>query len=630
MTRERRLVTLDYETHGIEHRPVYPPEPVGVAICGDGVKTEYLAWGHPDKNNCDVKLALHKLRDLHRDPNVEIIYHNCAFDTDVSETHLQLPTLPWNRVHDTLFLAFLHDPRAEELSLKPLAAKLLGMPPAERDAVRDWVLENVPEATPKTWGAFISRAPGDLVGKYAVGDVVRTHKLYKLLVKELRARDRQYPSDNGQDSFSAYDRERKLMPILRRMEAVGIKINKKRLARELPTWQAQADQLERYIISKLGGVRAVRQFANDDEPFNVGSGKQLAAALEARGLVTEWLYTAKGNKSVAAKALSQGITDKKLVAALQKREILLKYISTYGQKWLDAPGERVYPRINQVRNRENDASGMKGARTGRLSYSDSWQAIPAPDRRPFDDLPNLRDYVIPDEPGHMFCVRDYSQQEFRILAHYENGPLLARYQADPKIDMHHAAREMINELTGIMFDRRPVKDTGFGLIYGMGLEKTAEKTRQDLKTAKLLRDSYLKAIPGLPALIRGIKQRCRRGEPIRTWGGRLYWVEEPKIIKGVMRSFDYKMINVLIQGSAGDCTKEGMINADEPVRAAGGRVITQVHDELGMSAPVTKHKRAMRELKNAMESVPFDVKMLTDGKISRTSWGSLKEYKDEK
>jgi len=201
--------------------------------------------------------------------------------------------------------------------------------------------------------------------------------------------------------------------------------------------------------------------------------------------------------------------------------------------------------------------------------------------------------------------------------------LLRAYQEDPALDMHEHAKDLIVAIIHKDIKRRPVKDTGFGLIYGMGLKKTAKKMEQPLEVAKEIRDAYMKAIPGLAKLKREIEDRCRRGEPIKTWGGREYYVEPPKMVDGDLRTFDYKMINVLIQGSAGDCTKEAMIRADQ----AGLKLTLQVHDELVIQSFSGRRVADMGLLREAMEGVPFDVKMLSDGKYGKR-WGTLKKVKE--
>jgi len=627
----RPICAADFETEKIGPRPKeYPPKPVGLALYGDGVPKVYLSWGHPSGNNASPAEAAGRLRKLYQ--THRLVFHNAPFDCEVAHEHLGLPFLP-EEYDDTLFLGFLIDPRSEELGLKPLAERYLGIRPRERDRLKEWILANVREAKEKTWGAYISRAPAGLVRPYAEGDVTRTYKLFKVLSKRLDEMDRRWPPGEGQQSMrQAYQREITLMPTIMRMERRGINLNIRRLEKDIPQWVSAQKELDRWIIKRLGGSRRVAQFAKEGDTFNIGSNAQLANALDAAGKVSHWIETEKGNRSTAKKALEQVITDKPLLEAIQKRNIYDTYLGTYGNKWIETNIRgRVFPKINQVRNYEREGNSAAGTRTGRLSYSDSWQAIPSPDRRPFEDLPNLRDYIVPTDKDRVIGVRDYSQQEFRILAHYEAGPLLARYQADPMIDMHEEARQMIYEMIGRLYDRRPVKDTGFGQIYGMGLNKLSIQMKLDMAATKELRTAYLQAIPGLKTLQAEIKRRCQRGEPIRTWGGRLYWVEPPSFSKkfNKVMSYEYKMLNILIQGSAADNTKEAMIRT-EPALPRGVELLLQVHDELSIDALREKLGLGMRRLREAMESVEFDVLMLTDGKWSPRSWGSVKTYNDQR
>lgn len=58
--------------------------------------------------------------------------------------------------------------------------------------------------------------------------------------------------------------------------------------------------------------------------------------------------------------------------------------------------------------------------------------------------------------------------------------------------------------------------------------------------------------------------------------------------------------------------------------------LLQVHDELSIESPREKLDKGMRLLRESMESVEFDVKMLTDGKWSPKSWGLVKKYNDKR
>ena len=172
------LIALDFESEAIDTRPKYPPKPVGLAVMPDGLPGFYLAWGHPIENNCTYDYAHRILVELLETKDNEFVFHNAPFDCSIIEEKMGL-TVPWERVHDTMLLAFLADPFGE-LSLKPLAEKLLGEPPTEQEAVRDWLVRHgVCRPNDKAWGAHIAKAPGDLVGTYAIGDVKRTLGLYK-------------------------------------------------------------------------------------------------------------------------------------------------------------------------------------------------------------------------------------------------------------------------------------------------------------------------------------------------------------------------------------------------------------------------------------------------------------------
>ncbi len=178
-----RTVVFDFESEEIEPMPKYPPKPVGLAIMVDDrplLEDYYNAWGHPTENNSYERNIKELVADLLRQEDTFWIAHNLAFDAAIIEVKWGL-TFPFaaDRCADTMLMAFMDDPYGQ-LSLKPLAEKHLGVPPTERDAVRDWlVAHGICRAGDKNWGAYISKAPGKLVGAYAHGDITRTKGLYE-------------------------------------------------------------------------------------------------------------------------------------------------------------------------------------------------------------------------------------------------------------------------------------------------------------------------------------------------------------------------------------------------------------------------------------------------------------------
>jgi hypothetical protein len=121
-----KIITIDYETTAIQNRPDYPPTPVGVAILKDG-EAKYWAWGHAEGNNCTFEEGKAALAEALASPGYEFLAHNLMFEAAITEEKMGL-TINWPKWHDSMVLAFLNNAHGE-LSLKPLAHKLLNLPP---------------------------------------------------------------------------------------------------------------------------------------------------------------------------------------------------------------------------------------------------------------------------------------------------------------------------------------------------------------------------------------------------------------------------------------------------------------------------------------------------------------------
>jgi len=179
---------------------------------------------------------------------------------------------------------------------------------------------------------------------------------------------------------------------------------------------------------------------------------------------------------------------------------------------------------------------------------------------------------------------------------------------------------------GLDLPRTPIKALNFGLLYGQGVGSMAEKLGKSVEEIRTLRNAQLSALPGLKVLDAAVKQRGRAGQCITTWGGRQYFAEEPRVIDGQLRTFEYKLLNYLIQGSAADCTKEALIRYHE-MGYGDARFVVTVHDEINISAPKGAFKKEMLRLREAMMSVEFDVPMFSDGEFG-ANWGAMQELKE--
>ena len=554
------LVAIDFESHGIEDRPKYPPVPVGVAIYREGGEPKYYAWGHPVQNNCTEATAIRVLTDVLSNPDDEFIFHNAPFDCAILDERLGI-TVPWDRVQDTMVLAFLQDPFGE-LSLKPLATQWLQMPPNERDAVKDWLIANGKCRDTKDWGAHICKAPGELVGTYAIGDVVRTLDLFRLL--------HEYVVDTGM--HEAYRREISLMPHILKMEQKGLNLDGKLLSADVDVYFGHLDDLDQSICEILG-----RQ-------VDVDSGAQLADAIEAAGMSKGFATTPTGLRSTAKESLINAINNPTLLGHLLVRGSVATCLRTFMTSWLEQYNKhgRLYVKWNLVRNYSDT-----GARTGRISSSPNlqnipveWEGLRAQLERigyvlPFP-LPQVRKYIVPDE-GHVFVDRDYSAQELRLLTHMAPGKLLAELEVDPEADIHQIAAK----IAGI--SRKEAKTLAFAVLYGAGVGKIAESLHMTVAEATRVKEQYLKALPEIKELTKRVQDAGKNRSFITTLGGRQYYAQKPAVVKGVWRSFEYKLTNYLIQGSAADATKQAMLTYCNA--AKHGTLMLSVHDELVIQVP---------------------------------------------
>ena len=213
-------------------------------------------------------------------------------------------------------------------------------------------------------------------------------------------------------------------------------------------------------------------------------------------------------------------------------------------------------------------------------------------------MPQVRKYIIP-EPGNILVSRDFSGQEMRLLAHFAGGNLLKTLQNKPDADVHMIAASIAN------ISRRVAKTLGFAVLYGAGVGRIAETLGISAAEASEIKANYLNALPEIATLQRDVQYRGRNGMAITTLGGRHYFVEEPKLVQGRVRTFEYKLINYLIQGSAADQTKAAMEYYCKNTKH--GKLLLSVHDELVIECPIEHQEEESQLLSIAMATAFSDI-----------------------
>jgi DNA polymerase I-like protein with 3'-5' exonuclease and polymerase domains len=634
MSKIPECVVADFETERIMPRPQYPPKPVSLALHWPGGGYELMAWGHPTGNNCTEKEARGRYKAA-RDSKYAMLFQNgVAFDQDVAETHWEIPLLPWERYHETMFLLFLWDPHAPSLGLKQSAERLLGIKPEEQDRMYEWLIANVPEAKqkPSEAGAYISRCPYQIVKPYHRGDVDRTLKLFQFL----------WPRVINAGMGEAYDRDRRLAPILLRNARRGMRVDVGALEHDTPRMRDGVERADAWLCKRLGNI-------------NLDSPVQLGQALLSKGIVVDFKTTAKGQLSTSKKHLTiDKFKDKKVYQVLTYRSQMETAVGTFMESWLKlvGTGDMIYPDWSQVKAQKGGGNDTKGARSGRiicskpnlLNLPKRWKkAVVAGYAHPsfikgLPELPFIRTYALPHK-GKRWGRRDFKMQELYLFAYYEEGDVMQGFLADPNYDIHELVRaeeERALIAAGLRdsIDRDTAKNTVFARLYGQGvtgLMETLKLPDSERAVAQIVQRAINTALPSIKALDTQLKDLVNGGDPIKTWGGRLYYKEPSKYVEKFGRDMDfaYKMLNYLVQGSGADVTKEALVRYDAHPKRTEDLIVT-VYDEIDIDLPMTDKgaHHEMAVIKECMSSV--DIKplvMQSDGEIG-SSWGALKAFND--
>jgi DNA polymerase-1 len=247
-------------------------------------------------------------------------------------------------------------------------------------------------------------------------------------------------------------------------------------------------------------------------------------------------------------------------------------------------------------------------------------------------------------PGHNIWDWDYSQIEYRLIAHYTNNKrAIKAYNDDPLMDFH----DWVAELAGI--PRKPAKTLNFRLAYGSGkpgavksliclLADEINKEVDDLIGGRLMHpddrvglfqsifqerggniyDKYHAFQPELKKTLDKAAEVAGCRGYIKTIGGRRSYIP-PKL--------SYKALNYVVQGSAADIMKNRMIAAspryNPVVRAFGVKPFAVVHDDTPQHAPQdVDEKDYMEYTKKILEDVPYEIKVpiLVSGEKHEKNW----------
>jgi|TARA_R110001599_G_scaffold79736_3_gene215898 DNA polymerase I-like protein with 3'-5' exonuclease and polymerase domains len=597
---ETETIAVDLETYDPHLMTCGPGWATGRGhVVGIGIATDnwhgYFPIRHEGGGNLDEALVLRWLKNTLSSEKREVIFHNSLYDVGWLRRE---GIIVKGKILDTIVAAPLVNENRYSYSLDNLGEFYCNEKKDES------LLQDAALAFGVNPKSEMYKLHAKYVGPYGEQDAVLTLRLWKKLKLEIAE----------QNLEKILDMECRLIPLLLEMRWRGVRVDE-----EKADSVSKALSLQEQKIM----VEIKRQYGDE---VNLWANASLQSIFEKNKI---WFpRTAKGMPSFQKDWLEGH--DHELPQLIVKARKLNKARTTFIDKMIKDHcfNGRIHAEAHAMRNDRG------GTVSGRFSYSNpNLQQVPARD----PEIGNLiRSLFIPEE-GCQWGVFDYSQQEPRLTVHYAdqmnlNGAenAVSQYR-DDNADFHQIVADMAK------IPRKQAKTINLGLSYGMGKEKLIKELGLDDTEAENLFQQYHANVP----FIRALQDQCARVAMdrgfIKTFAGRRcrfdLWesryertlplpLEEAKEKYGdnLKRSYTYKALNRLIQGSAADMTKLAMLGLWEE----GIVPHLQVHDEVDISIENTEQANTVARI---METcVELAVPLLVDMELG-TSWGETKDIK---
>jgi DNA polymerase I-like protein with 3'-5' exonuclease and polymerase domains len=548
-------------------------------------------------------------------------------------------------LHDIQFAEALIDNNAY------VGLDVLGWKYLQQGKTTNQLKEWVDAAYPRTgeWRSNMYRTPPNLAGPYAEDDALLPIHILK----------QQLPILEAEQLYYLYRLEMDMIPILHAMRRAGVYVD--------------VDAAERLKIELEGEIKATYEAIYRDYNFALEStdSRQIGKLLDHVGI--------QYPRNKPSKTVPEGTPkiEKEWLDALNHPigEVLHdlremeKMVGTFIGSYILNRNQNgyLYPQFHPLKGEEN------GTLVGRFASSDpNLQNIPARTKLG----KRVRQCFIPEPGTKLWRKHDYSQIHYRILAHYavDNGDgsaekLRQSYINDPNMDYHFNVYQNVAPLMGwdtnyvlgpdgtvapmdeqsedIQNNRRPIKNTNFGLLYGQQEKSLSYKLGMAPEKAKGFFTAYHQGAPYVDATMKAISAEAAQYGYVTTLLGRKirFHLWEPRGFnkerlpalpyKSALAAYGsfiqlaglYRAVNYKFQGSEPDIMKSGMRDLwNSGVFNYVGVPRLTVHDELDWNQidDSPEMEEAFRFVKHTMENA---VRLRVPVKVDATkgeNWGKAK------
>ena len=448
------MLALGVETDGVE---AVRAALVGFTLAVAPGRAAYVPLRHDllVGPQIDPEAAMDALAPVLADRSVLKVLHDAKFGLAVLErAGAPAGTGP---IDDTALISYAQDAGRNGHDLAELAGLHLGQTMMGLDAAT---------GTGRARVTFAG-VPLDRATAYAAEEADVTLRLWHKLRPNLRTTK----------SLSLYEQmERRLVPIILRMEQAGISVDANELRR------LSADFAERMAV----GETLIHKLAG--RSFNLGSPKQLGEVLFDEMSLPGGRRNKTGAWSTDA-AVLQDLAEQG--HELPERLLQWRQLSKLKSTYTDALVGEIDPDTKRV----HTTFAMAATTTGRLSSTDpNLQNIPI---RTEEGGRIRRAFVA--EPGHVLISADYSQIELRLLAHVADLPVLREsFRNGEDIHARTASEVFGVPMAGMdPLTRRRAKAINFGIIYGISAFGLARQLQIEAGQARRYIEAYFERYPGI-------------------------------------------------------------------------------------------------------------------------------------
>ena len=555
---------------------------LGVGICAPFLKLrKYYNLGHPDCSDGERQHNVDILRKLF-EMNCTKVFTNALYDLAwlINGKYAFKINGKWE---DIITREALLNAYEISYSLDSLSKKY-GREGKREDKIQQICYEHNWKGAPQT---HLWKMNACDIDEYMAGDTEEPAYIFMLQQGALEA----------ENLIQVNDVECGLLPCLIQMQKVGFRVDEKRRLEV-------KDMLEKEYKTKLF------EFSEKYNCLpNFNSSQQVAKLFERLGIPVA--QTEKGNPKVGYEELLACPNE------IGKEIIDIKGYKTVINNFIDGSLKnfQVDGRIHCVFYPSKKDDG--GTVTGRFSCNHpNLQQIPAKKEKHGDEI---RSILIPEDDC-WYGAPDFKQIEYRVLAHFAMGPgseeIRAKYRSNPKTDYH----QYVVDLTGL--DRKHAKNFNFGCVYCMGIPTMSRKFAIPIDRCRELSEQYFAKMPFIKPTRDNIMRVAKMRGYVKTILGRRARVSEDMKAAGRI----YPIVNYLIQGTAADIMKKGMLDCFRAGLFDICKCHITVHDELGLSVPKTLEGiQAYHEIMRIMENtIKLDVPLYVDRDMGN-NWGDVGE-----